>query len=259
MHSGDKLTNQLTDKLTIDTPEQIALELPLAGIGSRFLALAFDSLLQFIITFLGFLVFLFTAPVTIGWLPQSLWAAIFILFLFTIYWGYFAVFEIMWKGQTPGKRHAGIRVIKASGRPINTFEAIARNLMRAVDGLPGMYATGVVTMLLNQQNRRLGDYVAGTVVVHEKPAEHMRPMVAEASGGTAPSDAVRKISANELVVIESYLHRRFELPVNVRSATSQQLVALVTNKTGIQPAPGQSNDDLLEQIVQQVRESARLR
>lgn len=54
------------------------------------------------------------------------------------------LFETIWKGQTPGKRYAGIRVIKESGSPINEFEAIGRNLMRAVDGLPGIYGVGLV-------------------------------------------------------------------------------------------------------------------
>ena len=61
---------------------------------------------------------------------------------FAIYWGYFAIFEILWKGQTPGKRFAGIRVIKESGRPINAFEAIGRNLMRAVDVYAGNLRRG---------------------------------------------------------------------------------------------------------------------
>src|SRR5207302_5607161 len=87
--------------------------------------------------------------------------------LFVIYWGYFATFEALWNGQTPGKRWAGIRVIKETGRPINAFEAISRNLVRVIDFFPGFYGVGVLTMLLNAKNRRLGDYVAGTLVVHE--------------------------------------------------------------------------------------------
>src|SRR5579884_2790649 len=87
------------------------------------------------------------------------WSAIITLVIFCINWGYYAIFEALWKGQTPGKRWAGIRVIKDSGRPINAFEAIARNLVRAVDFLPVLYGIGVLTMLLNSKNRRLGDYV----------------------------------------------------------------------------------------------------
>src|SRR5262245_50180862 len=115
------------DQLNIDTPEQIALELPLAGIGSRFLAIALDTLIQFALYILVGLVFFLILGfgASIFWfIPQTMGPAIGIFILFAIYWGYFAIFEIVWKGQTPGKRVAGIRVIKESGRPINAFESV---------------------------------------------------------------------------------------------------------------------------------------
>jgi uncharacterized RDD family membrane protein YckC len=128
---------QSTDQLKIDTPEQIALELPLAGIGSRFLGLAIDTLLQWVLYFVIFLIVLgvvWADPSieTLGryfkWLPASFIPAVVILLIFCIYWGYFAFFEIIWKGQTPGKKIDGIRVIHTSGRPINAYESIGRNL-----------------------------------------------------------------------------------------------------------------------------------
>ena len=85
--------------------------------------------------------------------------------------GYFAMFEAFWNGQTPGKRWTHLRVIKDSGRPINAYDAILRNLLRIVDNLPTLYAIGIVTMLISKENKRVGDYAAGTVVVHEKPLQ----------------------------------------------------------------------------------------
>jgi uncharacterized RDD family membrane protein YckC len=126
------------DQLNIDTPEQIALELPLAGIGSRFLAFAIDTLIQAALYIIaGIVFFLILGLGTSMWwyVPGSVGPAVGIFILFAIYWGYFAAFEALWKGQTPGKRYAGIRVIKESGRPINAFEAIgwaARNLWRGI-------------------------------------------------------------------------------------------------------------------------------
>ena len=127
----------LTDELRIDTPEQIALELPIAGIGSRFLAIAVDTVLQ-VLSYTALLVILiFAAPLIAGpttSLPSLSGSVVLALLVFTsfcIYWGYFAVFEIFWKGQTPGKRLAGIRVIKDSGRPADALSVILRNLMRA--------------------------------------------------------------------------------------------------------------------------------
>ena len=83
------------------------------------------------------------------WQPLRLVGGAVSLVVFCLNWGYYAIFEALWKGQTPGKRWAKIRVIKDSGRPINAFEAISRNLIRFVDFLPFFYGVGVITMLLN--------------------------------------------------------------------------------------------------------------
>ncbi len=255
-----------TDKVTIATPEQIELELPLAGIGSRFLALAFDTLLQFVLGFVSFLLLLglvWIAPTVHApvHLSENVVAALIILFIFCLYWGYFAFFEIIWKGQTPGKRQAGIRVIKDTGRPLNVYEAIGRNLLRAVDGLPGMYGVGIVTMMLNRQHRRLGDYVAGTVVVHDKQLHEFRPdwNLNSAPQAEAARAETMQIGPEELVLIETYLHRRFELDPLVRATTCLKIVDLIKAKTGLERAPGQSEDDFLETVVRQVRDGARFR
>jgi uncharacterized RDD family membrane protein YckC len=255
------------DHLQIDTPEQIALELPLAGIGSRFLGLAIDTLLQIVLYVIGSVVLIFAgaflASAGIGryfqWIPVSWGPAIAILFVFCVYWGYFAFFEIIWKGQTPGKRLAKIRVIKESGRPINVYEAFARNLMRAIDALPGMYGVGIVCMMLNRQNRRLGDYVAGTVVVHDKSAEAVKPdwnMVTEPAS-TNPQLAL--VASEELVLIETYLHRRADMDLVLRDQVAFKIATRVTEKTGLQREPNQSLDDFLEASARQIRDTARFR
>src|SRR5205814_4773073 len=172
-----EITLESLDRLDIETPEQIALELPLAGIGSRMLALATDSLLQFFAVVAIFIIGAFAAAGSnvfdrIGssrFFSQTIGALVTILVPFCMYWGYFAFFEILWQGRTPGKRVAGIRVIHQTGRPMTAIECIGRNLMRTLDIQPGgIYAVGLICMLCNQQNRRVGDYVAGTIVVHDK-------------------------------------------------------------------------------------------
>ncbi len=151
----------LGDELRIDTPEQVALELPIAGVGSRFLAIVVDTLLQGVLYLLVILLFGAFGPAMIAG-ASRFWAnvlfAMAVLGLFCIYWGYFALFEIVWSGQTPGKRVAKIRVIRESGRPIDVTAAILRNLLRAVDFLPALYGVGVATMVLNRHSRRLGRF-----------------------------------------------------------------------------------------------------
>jgi uncharacterized RDD family membrane protein YckC len=254
---------QSHDQLQIDTPEQIALELPLAGIGSRFLGLTIDTLLQFVLYVTGAFAFAFAGFVGIGrylrWIPANWVPAVAILFVFCVYWGYFAFFEIIWKGQTPGKRVAKIRVIKESGRPINAYEAIARNLLRAIDGLPGMYGVGIVCMMFNSQNRRLGDYVAGTVVVHDKRTEEVKPEWNTVAEPAATNPQLSVVASEELVLIETYLHRRVGMDLTLRDQVAYKIASRITAKTGLQRDPNQSLDDFLEATARQIRDTARFR
>jgi uncharacterized RDD family membrane protein YckC len=253
------------DQIDIETPEQIALEFPLAGIGSRFLAFAIDTVLQFVLYLAGTFALAATAKYAAGafrwlnWIPVSWLPALSILFVFCIYWGYFAAFEILWRGQTPGKRLTGIRVIKDTGRPINVFEGIGRNLLRAVDGLPGLYFVGLVSMMISKRNQRLGDYLAGSIVVHEKRADEARPEWAGSGAGSDTGARLQAITPEELVLIETYLQRRDSFYLGIREQTARQIAERVTAKTGIERAPDQSLDSFLESIARQVRDQARFR
>ncbi|MBS1850383.1 MAG: RDD family protein [Acidobacteria bacterium] len=253
---------QSLENLNIDTPEQIALELPLAGIGSRFFALALDSLLQFVAVVALFIVLALTSSELRYLGLGSLGPVAAIVVPFCIYWGYFAFFEILWKGQTPGKRYAGIRVIKQSGRPMNAIEAIGRNLMRGIDIVPGIYSVGLVCMMCNQQHKRLGDFVAGTVVVHDKAIDSVNSSwtaAPPAAAASATQAETTKLTTDELVLIETYLSRRYEIDPTIRFATAQRIVALVQEKTGILKPSDQSDDDFLEAMARQVRDTARFR
>ena len=124
----------------------------LAGIGSRFMAAFLDILIEAAVYLALFLLTLLWCQFSGLLGSRSIWwEALISWLLFCLNWGYYAVFEALWKGQTPGKRWASIRVIKDSGRPINVFEAISRNLIRFVDFLPLFYGVGVITMLLERQ------------------------------------------------------------------------------------------------------------
>ena len=148
-------------------------------------------------------------------------------------------------------------MIKESGRPINAFEAVGRNLMRAVDVMPGIYGVGLVCMMLNKQSRRLGDFVAGTVVVHEKPSEEVRPTWNTAAEAISASGGMGQVTAEELVLIETYLSRRFDLDPEVRLRTAIQIAERIKAKTGLQPQSHQHVDDFLEEAARKVRDSGR--
>jgi uncharacterized RDD family membrane protein YckC len=254
------------EKLTIETPEQIALEYPLAGIGSRFMAFVYDSLIQLIITLIAVVVFSFVAPDLSAYWPSA-WnwvAAIYVFVGFGLYWGYFAAFEALWNGQTLGKRKAGIRVIKDSGRPVTAFEAIARNFMRVIDGLPGVYGVAVIAMFVDKRARRLGDMVAGTVVVHDKKEEGAQPFlntttpeVRATPGGSA--NIASKLTLQELDVIETFLNRRLDLPPAIREQNAKRIADAIAAKLAVAAESRPDNESFLEAVAREFRNTARFR
>jgi uncharacterized RDD family membrane protein YckC len=159
---------------TVLTPERVSLEYDIAGIGSRGAAVLVDTAVQAIaLTVLlialstAFAVTAFTS--TSGTAAVALLIGLYALAVFLVTAGYYILFEILWSGQTPGKRLVGLRVIRENGYPIRPVDAVIRNLVRVVDWLPGVYGVGVLTMLLNKRSRRLGDFASGTIVVREGP------------------------------------------------------------------------------------------
>jgi uncharacterized RDD family membrane protein YckC len=272
-----------SDQLHIDTPEQVSLQYAIAGVGSRFVAALLDNLIItafYILAFLG-LVLISAGAIRAGvGVGKELDAAgkwvlaIFIFFNFLLVWGYFALFEALWRGQTPGKRVMKLRVIKDSGRRITFFEALARNLLRFIDYLPGFYLVGVITMLCNQRSKRLGDLAAGTIVVHEhadetpmvfqttllapssfspspfadqRPAPFAKPIEA-----LFPADAVAKLGAQDLVVIETFFTRMLDLPLETRAAMAYRIAGQMAAKMGV-PLPEGNPERIMESIAFQMR------
>jgi len=248
-------------KFSIDTPEQVSLEFNLAGIGSRFMAVFIDTLLQGMLMFAAMI-----AGVSVALLSQmgSTWAiAIVILVYFGIYWGYFAGFETAWKGQTPGKRLMKIRVIKGDGRSINVYDAMIRNLIRIIDFLPTVYAIGVLTMFIDKKNRRLGDLVAGTVVIHDREHVGIEANIETEVGAqsqTLTTYDVTKLEPEYLAMIERFMARRFDIEYGARLSTGDQLASMVRSKLGItKEEQGGSDEDFLQNVARALRDTASFR
>jgi uncharacterized RDD family membrane protein YckC len=241
------------EKLTIETPEQIALEYSLASAGSRFLALAVDTLIEGAVFIgIGLLALVASMIRGSGAGAVALWMqALLLLAGFCVYYGYFAMFEAVWSGQTPGKRLVGLRVITTSGRPITTFDAIVRNLLRIVDQLPGIYAIGLTSIFMTARNQRLGDLAAGTVVVHEGAQRH-EPLPSSAVAGTARLGAHR-LQPNEIEAMETFLKRREDLPTFTRDRTAQTLARHVRQRLSIPAGHHPSDEGLIETLVGEYR------
>jgi uncharacterized RDD family membrane protein YckC len=280
----DQLTidGQYADQLAIDTPEQVSIRFPIAGIGSRFLAIFADTLLQlvaYVALFLLFLLIASSAPKTGSgelshtgekWLIAGL-----ILVHFVMYWGYFALFEAWWNGQTPGKKIFKIRVIQDSGRQITFFESMTRNLIRIVDLIPSIYLVGVICMACNRQHKRLGDLAAGTLVVHERateepiwggtgprtitaasfqPAEKEPDFLSQHNLAVAlPADAIACLTAEDLNVIERFFSRALDIELATRAQIAARLNAQMSAKMNIEPPKDINPERMLEAIAYQMR------
>lgn len=250
------------EKLTIETPEQIDLEFPVAGLGSRGLALLVDSLIQLIVVVLVAVLMQMISPgLARYWATAGKWMTAGVIFLmFCLYWGYFALFEVFWNGQTPGKRTARIRVLSASGRPITVFEAIARNFLRAVDSQLG-YGVGLIAIAVDKRNRRLGDMVAGTVVVHELQDQGDSYWYSQQSNMvTTPSvEAVTAMTAQEFQLIETFLNRRLDLPYDQREMTAIKIADRIGTRLNVAPADRTPPENFLEELSRRYRDAARFR
>ena len=253
--------DRAADQLTIETPEQTALDFAVAGIGSRFLALALDVLIQ---TLIGVVVGI-AGAMSIGGIsviaPKAgMWGGAFlILFYFLLYFGYYAIFEIIWNGQTPGKRKVGIRVIKDSGRPLTPAESIGRNLMRIVDWLPFFYAVGIASAFFTKGNKRLGDLVVGSIVVRETPLGDLKAawQAGPATSGPAPSAGgplgADRLSPEEFALIESFLGRRAALELDVRMRMAEEILRRIKPKLTLPADVSLSAERLLETVAYERR------
>src|SRR5580704_17023790 len=250
------------EKLIIETPEQTSIEFPLAGIGSRFLAILIDSLIQGAVLIILALIF-----VGLGFgfrgagfgrsSSAGVWiVAILIFAYFLLMYGYFILFESIWNGQTPGKRLMHIRVIKDSGQPITAIDAVGRHLMSIVDQLPFAYGIAVLCAWISPQSKRLGDYIAGTVVVHEKPFETVAPQWETPTHASAHQYGANRLTPEEFALVETFLSRRNALELGVRYDTAASIVRRIEAKLTMPPEGKPSAEKMLEALSHERRSTA---
>jgi uncharacterized RDD family membrane protein YckC len=154
-----------SDDLVISTPERVAFQYEIAGIGSRFLAQILDSL---VITVILTAITILAASLGGIFGSGELALLVEIILGFVLLAGYFLISEAAWNGQTLGKRAARLRVVGDHGEPVTLGQAAIRNLVRIVDFLPVFYAIGMLTLFINGRGKRLGDFAAGTLVVRDR-------------------------------------------------------------------------------------------
>jgi uncharacterized RDD family membrane protein YckC len=179
--------------LTAETPEGIAIVIRPAGFAVRCTAFLIDVFIRFFI--------LSSLATVLGVAGHFATGAMFII-LFVVNWLYPVIFELTPLAASPGKYMLGLQVMMANGLPITPAGCLTRNLMRAVDMLPLMYAFAIVTMLLRHDARRLGDLAGGTVVVFRHEAA-----VAGAFGRGDPMPPPVALSPRQQAAIAAFAWR----------------------------------------------------
>ncbi len=258
------------ETLIIETPERVPLHFALASIGNRFLACSVDHGLQVLVILALALVFEWSG--LLGHFGERLaeapkWVSgLLIIIGFLIWTGYFALFEWVWNGQTPGKLWLKLRVIREDGRPVTFWEAAARNLLRLLDMMPfPFYSIGLVSVFASARDQRVGDFVAGTVVVREREAE--APTFAEVFGAPTSDAALRRsfkpvpffadvtrMQPRELEVVEAFLRRRWDLGEGPRQWMAWRIATPILYKLQPDFDPAQfTYEGFLEELLHRYR------
>jgi uncharacterized membrane protein SpoIIM required for sporulation/uncharacterized RDD family membrane protein YckC len=225
------MSQRLEQVVDVETPELVVLSYTIAGLGSRVYAALID---------LGICVFLFIAVAiaTAILLPrgrleaairsdssQALAAAVLIIAQFSIIWGYYLLFEALRDGQTPGKRLRRLRVVRDGGFSVGFAASAVRNLMRIVDLQPAFtYVVGIAAVAFSKSGKRLGDMIAGTIVVRESLVK--QPLFAEPAAPTAatqPLVASAQLSDAEFQLLDRWAARRNSLDADRRRQLTEQV------------------------------------
>jgi uncharacterized RDD family membrane protein YckC len=247
--SADRSTRE--GSYRFDTPERVEVAYDLAGLGSRFVAALVDGLLMGLLLVLffvaGALGLAFVGATLADLAGESLdsptmlalIAVAAVIATFVVLWGYHVFFEMVWHGQTPGKRAMGLRVIKEGGYPVDLAASAIRNLVRVVDYLPWSYVLGAIVMFLDGRSRRLGDIAAGTLVVKERRtlaigALSLDPALLSAATADdgQPLPDPRRLTSDDQTLLRDYFQRRQMLAPPAAEALAGQLARALAARLG---------------------------
>ena len=226
--------------------EAVRLDLPVSGPVPRMLAYIIDLAVMVATAIFLFLVVTMTLPIGAAidkWIEsifraavqgakaakahphpgghvEGLVIAIVLLTEFVVEMGYFIFWEMATGGRSPGKLAVGLRVVRRNGLPIDLHSSIVRNLMRIVDMLPAEYLIGLISILISSSGERLGDHVAGTVVLRlDRPeAAAEIPLLENAAELVLTREQLARIGPREMQLIRGVLRRSSTLSESRRDA-----------------------------------------
>lgn len=248
------------NRVTFQTPESVELEFTLAGIGNRALALIIDYLLLGLSLFLFFTVWAFLSVQLFDFIGDiftnsrnlGLWlVAIFLFTTFAIYAGYFVLFETLWRGQTPGKRFAKIRVVRDDGRPVGLQQAALRGLLRPFDE---SLFIGAFLIMFTRREKRLGDLAAGTIVIQaQAPTASATLKISEQARSLyeylLQIADLSPLLPDDFAIIREYLHRRSAMASKARTALALQLTQQVQAIIDLEKLPENVSPDVFLEAI----------
>ena len=199
----------------VETPEQIEFAFETAGIGSRALAYLIDLLIRGVVMLVAALLIL---SITGG---EAFGFGVIAVISFLLEWGYYTLIEWLNDGVTPGKKALGLRVVRTNGVSVDLYRSAMRNLLRAADSFPPMfaffellpfpsYAVGIFVIFVTASNRRIGDLAADTMVVVEDRSylDKMPPLPSDAMSFPAHQVAASGVTAREMARIDAFFRRK---------------------------------------------------
>ncbi|WP_319422079.1 RDD family protein [Pleurocapsa sp. FMAR1] len=247
------------NQINLQTPESVELEFTLAGIGNRAFALIIDYIIISLTALLTWGVsYFFAYQIDPGFIfgsnPDLLaqWIiAIQSLVAFAIYAGYFVILETLWQGQTPGKKWTKIRVIRDNGKPERLPQAILRALLRPVDDI---LFIGVFFIFFSQKEKRIGDLVAGTLVVQDEQASKsanfdISPEAQDLAVQLKIESEITNLLPEDFATIRDFLQRRQNIMLEYQHQLSRKLAEQVKEIILLEKVPeNYSNSQFLEAI-----------
>jgi uncharacterized RDD family membrane protein YckC len=232
------------------TPEAVRLQADIAGIGSRSIAWLVDTVIQVVVLL----------PVLFVLLGDGLAGTVetvaISLLLFVVLWLYYPAFELLWRGQTPGKRWQGIRVVRTNGQPAGLASVAVRNLVRFVDVMLLPFLA-LISIVVTPRSQRLGDLAAGTMVVRERklPAPHVLTLRVPGEA-QAPSLDTSRMSAHDYTLLRTFISRRASLDPTARRQLAARLAARARELLAEHAGGGQLTD---EELIEAAARSYRAR
>lgn len=232
--ADSRLIDPIDTTATVETPEHVQFSYRLAGPTRRAVAFLLDLIIRGLLLLVAGFIAVIAGITSDSFTEVS--SGVMLVVLFCVEWGYYTVFETLWSGRTPGKRAMNIRVVREGGHPLSFFDSVLRNLLRAADFLPFGYAVGTLVLARDEKFRRLGDMVAGTMVVceerkHVSVGLNINPPPTPQELNALPQRP--DLSRDDLEAIELFVRRLGSLAPAREFELAQMVAPIYASKMGL--------------------------